>query len=157
MKRFISRVFALLLVCVMCAALPLSAQASIITPPAGSTHLFGITSTGFYNELRTDASGKMFATYNHVGKTIWIVGTMTHSSSRNFTVGLCHKVAPSGLFRYETAGIWTSGDDTYTYQVDRLPTDSSYLNAQTYYVYFQNTAGYGKVTGSVAVYSGRAA
>lgn len=104
MKRFISRVFALLLVCVMCAALPLSAQASIITPPAGSTHLFGITSTGFYNELRTDASGKMFATYNHVGKTIWIVGTMTHSSSRNFTVGLCHKVAPSGLFRYETAG-----------------------------------------------------
>lgn len=153
MRKNISKVFALLLVCAMFVSLPLPAKAAATDPPANGTYLFDVTASGFKNELRTDTSSKNFATYQHQGKKIWIKGTMTHSSNQNVEIGLCHKVAPSGYFEYEAAQYWASGTIAYNTAVDNLPTDNNYANAQTYYAYFKNNAGYGSVTGYVKVYS----
>lgn len=153
MKKYVFKICSLMLLCALFISLPMPAKAATIEPPPGSTYLFPVTANGFKDELRTDSSGKNFATYNHKNKTIWILGTMTHSSQQSIEVGLCHKVAPCGYFEYEAEQLWASGEIEYSTPVNGLPTDNNYNNAQTYYAFFKNPAGYGTVTGYVEVYS----
>lgn len=170
MKKHTHKLLALLLVCTLLssALLPVSAAEIDSANPANSgsiqntavtatrAELFDITANSVKVRLRSDATGKGFATYNHVGKEIQIEGTLTHSAYttiKYIEVGLCHRTAPSGLFEYVASETFKSGSIDYAAEVDDLPTDSSYPNAQTYYVYVQNNASSGTISGSLTVYS----
>lgn len=170
MKQYVHKVLALLLVCTMFSSvlLPVSAAevdgtpavdseiASDVVATATRTKLFDITASSVKKQLRSDVSSKSFATYNHVGKEIQITGSLTHSDYKTIKyieVGLCHHTAPSGAFEYVESQTFKSGTINYSADVDSLPTDSSYSNAQTYYVYIKNNASKGSISGNLSVYS----
>lgn len=155
MKKFLSRTFSFLLVCAMFFSLCTSALAAEIEKPsADAQELFDMKGTNFKEMLRSDGSSKYFATYDHAGKNIHIRGSMINSSGQTVKVGLCHKVAPSGTFSYvNEKNVNNTSADLYKTSVDSLPTDDSYPNAQTYYVYFKNNSGIGTVSGYVKVFS----
>lgn len=154
MLKQICRAFTFLLVCAMLFSLHVPALAAEIEAPSkNALELFDMTAIGFREMLRSDATSKRFATYDHENKYIYIRGNMTHSSGQIVKVGLCHKVAPSGTFEYVNEANVQSGTNLYKTSVNSLPTDNNYPNSQTYYVYFKNSASYGTVSGYVKVFS----
>lgn len=165
MKKHIHKVFAFLLVCTLFSSLLLPVSATevdncVATSYAASDEKYEIFKpiqvTNVQELLRSNVSGKCFATYNHLGREIQFEGKLTHttSTSDDIRVGLCHPVAPNGAFKNEKYKDFKSGEALdFKAEVSSLPTDNNYPNAQTYYVFVENEASSGTISGKIIVYS----
>lgn len=165
MKKYIHKVFAFLLVCTLFSSLLLPVSAAEVDNCVASSYMSSdnkyeiferIQATNVRERLNSDVSNKKFATYDHEGREIQFDGCLTHttSTSNDIRVGLCHPVAPNGTFRDEVYKDYKSGETlTLTTEASSLPTDNHYPNAQTYYVFVENKASSGTISGTIYLYS----
>lgn len=163
MKKIIHRTFALMLACVLLAALALSASAAELDltsdampielengPDAGyvtGTRISGLpftmTAANVTSFLSSMASGKGFLPTNYAGRTIRVNGTLYHSiTNGNIRSGICYYNASQGIY---IPGVYRN---TLSGQYITMSTSaSSLIQGMTYYGYIRNDAGGGAVNG----------
>lgn len=173
MKKYLHKLCALLLVCMVFTSIVVPASAaenSVKDVPAqgdkvddwyiiegrATGQLFTIVANQVWNNLYSQASNKGFATYQHTGETIKFSGNLYHSTSTAavITYGLCHVSPYTGEFQsYSgTRRLIASGNAiNLRVPVDSLPTYDNYPAAQTYYAFILNGNSSGYIHGSLTL------
>lgn len=174
MKKYLHKICALLLVCMVLTSIVVPASAAenserddiaqdekiddwYIIEGRTTGQLFTIVANQVWNSLYSQASNKGFATYQHTGETIKFSGSLYHSTSTAavITYGLCHVSPYTGQFQSYTNTRRTiaSGNSVTPLQIPvaNLPTYTNYPSAQTYYAFILNGDSSGYIHGSLTL------
>lgn len=173
MKKYLHKLCALLLVCMVFASVVVPASAAengakdvlaqegkvddwYIIEGRATGQLFTIVANNVWNSLYSQASSKGFATYQHTGETIKFSGNLYHSTSTTavITYGLCHVSPYTGEFQsYSSTRKKIASGNAIDLQVpvNSLPTYENYPTAQTYYAFILNGDSSGYIHGNLTL------